>query len=200
MKRLLQILVPAVLLLTACQKEKSLELGVDDPGTGGPGTGGPGTGGGGNNNTYFLECKIAGAAKTFNVELIATKETDGGETFTFINGYASDDPTDTEEFFLLIQTSGDLTTGIYKVTNFTSAIIAAGYQPSGGSSVMPFMTSTGFTEGTPFTINVTKVSSTEVEGTFSGSLFELDINSGDLPGPSTPTKSVADGKFRVKFE
>jgi hypothetical protein len=45
MKRLLQILVPVVLLMTACQKEQSLEQGINNPGGGGPGGGGPGGGG-----------------------------------------------------------------------------------------------------------------------------------------------------------
>jgi|ADGO01.1.fsa_nt_gi hypothetical protein len=91
MKRLLHILVPAVvvLLLTACQKEESLELGTNDPGTGGPGTGDPGGGGGGGSSTtYYLECKIAGQAKTFNFDLGVERDEDenSGEIATTITG------------------------------------------------------------------------------------------------------------------
>jgi hypothetical protein len=204
MKRLLHILVPAVvvLLLTACQKEESLELGTNDPGTGGPGTGDPGGGGGGGGSaTYYLECKIAGQAKTFNFDLGVERDEDenSGEIATTITGFAKEDISDNEAFILMIQTSGELTTGTYGVTNVTGTLVLAGYQPS-GADIAPFMTSTGLTMGTPFSIVVTKATSTEVEGTFGGTLFEIDLSDDpDIPGPTTPTKLVTDGKFRVKY-
>lgn len=197
MKRLLQLLVPVVLLLSACQKEQSLELGGNNPGTGGPGTGGPGTGGGGN-NTVYLECKIAGVAKTFNVEAIAIKQSLGGQTQTVVGGKASDDP-DAEEFSFMIQSSAALATGTYKVDNLSgSYILAANYMPAGANPVM-LITGTGLVFGTPFRVNITSINSTEIAGTFSGSIFEIDLTD---PNPPTnpPAKAVADGKFKVKFQ
>lgn len=199
MKRLLYMLVPVVLLMSACQKEQSLEEGINNPGGGGPGGGGPG-GGGGNNNTYYLECKIAGVAKTFNVGTLAITQTDQGQTATLIAGKANADPNDSEAFSLMIQSAGSLATGTYKVDNLSgSYIVAATYTLNGGTSIMPYLTGTGLIFGTPFRINVTSVSSTEVAGTFSGSIFEIDITNPN-PSPNLPSKSVADGKFKVKFQ
>ena len=200
MKRLLRILVPVVVLLSACQKEQSLELGGNNPGTGGPGTGGPGTGGGGNNNTYYLECKIAGVAKTFNVGTTAVSETDQGETVTVVGGKANSDPNDTEQFSFLISSSAALATGTYKVDNLNGNYqMVVTYTPNGGANIVPYLTGTGLIFGTPFRINITSLSSTEIAGTFSGSIFEIDINNPN-PSPNLPSKAVADGKFKVKFQ
>ena len=201
MKRLLHVLVPVVLLLTACQKEQSLEQGTNNPDPGGPGTGGPGGGGGGNTNTVYLECKIAGVAKTFNVGASAISENVSGQTATVVGGKANSDPGDTEQFSFMIQTTGALATGTYKVDNLSgSYIMAATYTPNGGAATQAFLTGTGLIFGTPFRVNVTSVSSTEVAGTFSGSIFEIDMSSPDPPGPNLPSKAVADGKFKVKFQ
>jgi hypothetical protein len=199
MKRLLQLLVPIVVLLSACQKEQSLELGTNNPGPGGPGTGGPGTGGGGNNNTYYFECKIGGVTKTFNVATTAVTQDLGGQIATAVGGKANSDPGDTEQFSFMIQTASSIATGTYKVDNLSgSYTMLVTYMPSGGVNAVPYLTGSGLIFGTPFRVNVTSVNSTEIEGTFSGSIFEIDMNN-PSPSPNMPSKAVADGKFKVKF-
>jgi hypothetical protein len=100
----------------------------------------------------------------------------------------------------MIQGSGNLAAGTYKVDNLTgSYIMAATYTPNGGTTITPYLTGTGLVFGTPFRINITSVSSTEVAGTFSGSIFEIDISNPN-PSPNLPSKAVADGKFKAKFQ
>jgi hypothetical protein len=198
MKRLLQILIPIVVLMSACQKEQSLEVGNNNPNPGGPGTGGPGTGGGGNNTGYYIKCKIGGTAKTFDVGASAISETDQGETITVVGGKANSNPNDTEQFSFLISSTAALATGTYKVDNLSgSYTMVASYTPNGGAAA--FLTGTGLIFGTPFKVNITSLNTTEIAGTFSGSLFEIDITNPN-PSPNPPQKAVTEGEFKVKFQ
>lgn len=197
MKRLLQILLPMALLFSACTKEKSVEEGTNTPN---PGPGNPGNPGGpGNTPTYFIKCKIAGTAKTFHEGALAITETDNGETATIVGGKANSDPQDTESFSFLIASTSALSPGTYKVDNISGSYqMVVTYTPNGASAV-PLLTGTGIPLGNPFRINITSVNATEIAGTFSGTLFEIDINNPN-PSPNLPQKAVTDGEFKVKFQ
>jgi hypothetical protein len=193
MKRVLQILLASVFLLSACSKEKSLEFSPPDPNGGGPGGGG---GGGGSTTGYFFKCKIGGTAKTFNVQASAATETDQGMTITFAGGKANDNPSDLEAFTLMITTDAALTTGTYKVDDITSGYeVLATYTTN--STTKAWVALTGAMGGDAFRIDVTSISSTEIAGTFRGTMFEIDINN---PSPTPPQKSITEGQFKLKFQ
>jgi hypothetical protein len=99
----------------------------------------------------------------------------------------------------MIQGTGALATGTYKVDNLSGTYIMGATYTLNGTTIMPYLTGTGLIFGTPFRINVTSVNSTEIAGTFSGSIFEIDITNPN-PSPNLPAKAVADGKFKVKFQ
>jgi hypothetical protein len=197
MKRLLQVLIPMALLFSACTKEKSIELETNNPDPNNPGN--PGNPGGGNNPTYYIKCKIAGTAKTFHEGALAISETDNGETATIVGGKANTDPQDTESFSFLIASTAALAPGTYKVDNVSGSYqMVVTYTPNGASAI-PLLTGTGIPLGNPFRINITSVNATEIAGTFSGTLFEIDINN-PSPSPNLPQKAVTDGEFKVKFQ
>lgn len=186
------MLLPLALLFSACQKEQSLEHKPGDPNNPG-GPGGPGT----NNPTYFIKCKIGGTAKTFHEGALAITEEDNGETATIVGGKANTDPNDTESFSFLIASTSALSPGTYKVDNVSGAYeMIVTYTPN-GTTALPLLTGTGIPLGTPFRITITSISATEIAGTFSGSLFEIDIAN---PSPTPTQKAVTDGEFKVKFQ
>ncbi len=196
MKRLLQILVPLAILFSACSKEKSLELNGNDPNTGGPGTGGPGTGG--PNTGYYIKCKVGGVAKTFNVGAAAISETDAGVTETAVGGKANDNPQDFESISFSITSPNALANGTYKVDDISGDYeIFAAYLPN--SQTIGYLTISGLPFGSPFKINITSISSTEIAGTFSGTMIEVDVTN-PQPSPNPVQKLITEGEFKVKFQ
>jgi hypothetical protein len=193
MKRLLQLFIPIVVLLSACTKEQSLEEGTNNPGPGLPG--GPG---GPNTTGYFIKCKIGGVAKTFNVGAMAVQETEDTTTVTMVAGANGTDPQNSEAFTFFIISVDPLAAGnTYKVDDVSGEYeVFATYAVT--STAIPYLTFTGIPVGTPFRVNITSLSSTEIAGTFSGTLFEIDINA-PTPPTNPAQKAVTEGEFRVKF-
>lgn len=198
MKRLLQILLPIAVLLSACTKEKSIEFDNNNPNPGGPG--GPGAPGPGPSTGYFIKCKIGGTAKTFSAGALATKELDDTTTITMIAGASGTDPQSSEVFAMFLAAVAPLQAGkTYKVDDLSGSYdMFVNYAVT--STTMPYVTVTGIPLGTPFRVNITSISSTEIAGTFSGTLFQFDINSPNPPPTNPPQKAVTEGEFKVKYQ
>jgi len=199
MKRLIFAILPVLILLMGCLKEKSLEHSTGNT-SGSGGSGGSGGGGGGGSTTgYFLQCKINGTSKTFNVSLTAKKQdAGGGITVYSIAGKANSNATDLESFVLGINASGPLTATTYKVDDVSTAYtMAAIYNPNSQTTLIS--SQTGDTSSDPFQLTITSVSTTEVAGTFKGNLFEQDLTN-PTPPTNPPVKSVTEGSFKVKFQ
>lgn len=195
MKRLLVIFASVALLLSACSKEKSFESGNPDPG---PGGGGGGGGGGGSNTSYFMKCKFDGVAKTFNVGLFATKQSAGGATAYTAAGKVTTG-TDPEMFSFDITKTGDLTPGTYSVDNLSPAYTIGVIYITTNESI-GYVALSGFPTPNPFKVVVTSVTATEMAGTFSGNVFEVNTDN-PAPDPSNlKLKAITEGEFRIKFQ
>lgn len=188
MKRLMQIVLPVVLLLTACSKEKSVEFSDNDPN---PGVGG----GGGSTTAYFIKCKIGGVAKTFNVGTFATKTSAGGGNVMMVLGKANTSTTDLESFTFTISAGVPLAVGTYKVDDASTDYTMAGTYVV--SQTISYWSLTGAQGGDPFRINITAIGNTEVAGTFQGAIFKLDATNPTAPSEE---KAITEGEFKVKFQ
>ena len=190
MKRLMLYFLPLALLLSACTKEKSTEF-HDNPGTGGPGTGGPGTGG------YFFRCKIDGVAKNYSAFVIATKiAVPGGGASYAVSGSLVANGTSMEGMAVQINTNVPLTTGTYSDdAGGTDYAIGAVHNPNSQTIVYGNLT---ISPTDPLKIVITSFSSTEIAGTFRGTLYQVDTQTPGAPNP--PTKVISEGEFKAKFQ
>ena len=146
------------------------------------------SGGGGGNGTDYVRCTIDGSAKTFNDPAI------GLDIFgtMLITG---------------IENSAAANTGNFTITltNPVSLVVEAGSYPNlppvpGNISLIGYIpdasaTGTGWGSATAgqsgsFTVIVTSLTATRIEGTFSGTLYDND-------GNGTNTKTVTGGQFSV---
>ena len=194
MKRLILYFLPLVLMLSACSKEKSTEFNDNDPGTGGPGTGGPGTGGPGSGGYYF-RCKIDGVAKNYSAFVIAQKIAAGGGASYAVSGSLVANGTSFEGMALQINTNVPLTTGTYSDdAGGTDYAIGAVFNPNSQTIVYGNLT---ISPTDPLKIVITSLSSTEIAGTFKGTLYQVDTQNPGAPNP--PTKVISEGEFKAKF-
>jgi hypothetical protein len=185
MKKILIALLPIVLLVAACSKEKSLEDAGTAPNGGGSGAG------------YFLKCKIDGVDKTFNNSLFAIKLDTLGAVQYAVFGAANADPSNMESFTFAVSSPSAITTGTtYTVedTSFNYVLVAV-YNPNSQSIV--FQSGTGDQSNSPFKLTITSVSATEISGTFQGTIFQNDAANPTDPNP--PTKLITAGEFKAKF-
>lgn len=191
MKRMLQMLIPVALLLAACSKEQSQEFVEPDPNN----PGGPGNGGGGGNNTgYFLKCKVGGDAKTFNLNMLATKQSDQGMTIMMVLGKANN--SNTESFTFTISSDADITAGTYKVNDAAATYDVVATWITANPTIS-YWAMTGDAGGDAFQITISSINATEMTGTFRGTVFEVNVNN---PSPTPPTKTITEGEFKVKFQ
>jgi hypothetical protein len=138
-----------------------------------------------------ITASIDGTATTFNTGAAALTGTVQGMKVTNIQGAASNG------MMLSISVLGDITAG---KTYSTAA---------DNDNDMPMVilaTSNGDTEfinddstTNPFTLTITSVTSTSIEGTFKGALGESSINLGS-DTQTGATKTVANGKFYVHIQ
>jgi hypothetical protein len=172
------------ILLVSCSKEKSVENATAAiPG---------------GNNTYFIEANINGALHTFNVNDVA-KMTDLGSGLKSlsITGSASSSSSDLEGINLSINFFNVApTTGTYTEENPGSGYIAAGiYNPNSPTTV--YTAGVSSTTALPLSITITKLSATEIEGTFKGAFYKTDITTGSS---STDYITMTEGSFRLPVQ
>jgi hypothetical protein len=150
-------------------------------------SGGGTGGGGGGSTTSFLTCKIDGISKTFNTDLTAVNS---GLGLT-ITGDLDNTATSPSLIVGAINATGSIVTGTYgplSLTNLTKT--ASGNYDDGVATtswaIAPLSTSN------PFTVIITSISATSVEGTFSGNLFSDN-------GLGSNAKTFTEGSFKVNF-
>lgn len=149
------------------------------------------TGGGGGGGTDFLKCTIGGVATEFNNNIIGILDQSSAPYSFSVSGDISS-AAGTANFQIAITDMSTLIhAGTYNnisATNTTKGCIVT-YSPTAGST-SPWVT--GLLANNSFTINITAITATRVDGTFSGTLYD---NLGMGPG----TKSITAGSFSVAY-
>lgn len=144
--------------------------------------------GGGTGPVNYLKCSIDGMAKTFNDNLTALNS---GDTAIIISGNETNAVTSPSLEISLLKRGGSISTGAYtppSLTNLTNICVPI-YED--GSPNLPW--GGGITgQPNPFTVTVTNVTPTLIEGTFTGSIY-------DNSGAGTTSKPITNGLFSVTF-
>jgi hypothetical protein len=178
------LIVATAFVLASCQKERSFETSTASPG--------------GGSNTYFIEAKVNGTLHTFDVNAVA-KMTDFGSGLKSlsITGSASATATDLEDINLSINfLNVTPTIGTYSENDSTSKYVAAGiYNPNSATTVYTAGVATN--SSLPLSITITKLDSTQVEGTFKGAFYKTDITSG---APTSDYITLTEGSFRLAIQ
>jgi len=151
------------------------------------------TSGGG--STDFLKCKISGVLTNFNTNLQALSVIPPGgfPPNVTAKGKISDTPGGPQELWVSVQNPGSVNSGVYSNLTFSTMLdrgALVSFYPTGFPNIY-FGTSV-FTANT-FTVNITSLSATRVEGNFSGTIY--DQNGGSL----TDKKEITEGSFSVRF-
>ena len=147
--------------------------------------------GGGGSGTDFLKCTIAGVATEFNNNMIGILDQSSAPYSFSVYGDISS-AAGTANFQIAIT---DMSTLIHagSYNNISATSTSKGcivtYSPTAGST-SPWVT--GLLANNSFTVNITAITATRVDGTFSGTLYD---NLGMGPG----TKSITAGSFSVAY-
>jgi hypothetical protein len=150
---------------------------------------GGGTGGGGGTNpTTFITCKIDGVSKAFNTNITGTNAAIIGLN---ISGDIDATSSPASISISALNTAGSVAPGTYGPISLSNIIRI------GGGTFDDGVTATGWSEpliagANPFTVVISSLSATSVEGTFSGNLYSED-------GLGTNVKTVTEGAFKVNF-
>jgi hypothetical protein len=139
-----------------------------------------------NNNTGgTLTCNISGVDSDFNNNVNAVSVGLSGLASMSITGSSA---TSTATFNISIGNSGPLTTGTYSVvtaTNMTPMFCTINYTDASGNN---WGGGVSGQTGTPFTVLITNISTTLVQGTFSGTLYSSN-------GTGGVSKAILNGQF-----
>ncbi len=138
------------------------------------------------NANDFLKCSIDGVARNFSLGVTGLQV---DPTAIAFGGVENTSPT-SPNFQIGITKPPAITTGLYNrfsTTNFTSYCVA---QYSDAAAVQWYIGIVNQTGG--FTVTVTKYTTSLIEGTFSGTLY-------DNTGLGTNTKVVTNGSFSVTY-
>ena len=163
--------------------------GCSFPVTYAPASGGGGTG------TNFLKCKIDGVLTNFNTSLQALNipPPAGFPVNISIQGTISDIPGGVQQLNIAVQDPTTVNTGVYTNVTFSTILdrgCIVGYYPTGFPNI--YFGTSALSSNT-FTVNITLLTATRVEGNFSGTLY-------DQNGSSLTVKKVIDsGLFSVGF-
>jgi hypothetical protein len=152
----------------------------------------------GGNSTYFLNAKIDGTLHTFDVN-DAAKITDFGSGMSSLSilGSASSSASDLEGINLSINFFNvSPAVGTYSEVNSGNDYIAAGvYNPN--SATLVYTAGIAASSNVPLSIAITKLDSTEIEGTFQGAFYKTDITTGS---PSADYVTITEGTFRLPIQ
>ena len=145
------------------------------------------TGGGGGPND-FLQCSIDGVSKTFNVSLAAANISN---TITISGDETTAIGTPSLNISLSKGGGTPVTTGVYALPSLTNLTNICAPVYDDGVSTSPW--GGGITgQPNPFSVTVTNVTPTLIEGTFTGSIY-------DNNGTGTTAKAITNGSFSVTF-
>lgn len=136
----------------------------------------------------LVKANISGAHSTNfeSTNTISTAAKAGGLIVITANKQPSGTNLTVDNFVIYLP--ANITTGSYKVTDVTSGIFQFGHTPSLGAQTKGWQADD---DGeTVFNFTVTKVSDTEIEGTFSG----------DMTNDTDMTVITASGSFAAKFK
>lgn len=150
-------------------------------------------GGGGGGTTNYLKCKIDGVLTNFNTSLqgFNIPPPTGFPPNITIQGAISDIPGGVQQFSLAVQDPTAVNTGAYPNVTFSGILgrgCIVGYFPTGPTNI--YFGTSALTSNT-FTVNVTLLTATRIEGNFSGTLY--DQNGSSL----TVMKVIDSGSFSV---
>jgi len=151
--------------------------------------------GGGGGTTNFLKCKIDGVLTNFNTGLqaIAVPIPPVGPANITVQGKISDIAGGLPELWIAMQNPGGVNTGAYGNVTFSTILdrgCIVSYYPTGFPNI--YFGVSPFTANS-FTVNVTLLTATRIEGNFSGTLY-------DQNGTVTTVKKVIDsGSFSVGY-
>ncbi|MBS1509629.1 MAG: hypothetical protein JST86_02215 [Bacteroidetes bacterium] len=151
------------------------------------------SGGGGGTGTNYLKCKIDGVLTNFNNSLQAISVPAppfGAAPNIGVQGIISDVP-GVQQLNVTVQNPGAVNTGAYTNVTFSTILdrgCIVGYYPTGFPNI--YFGSSALTSNT-FTVNITLLTSTRIEGNFSGTLY--DQNGSSL----TVMKVIDSGSFSV---
>lgn len=152
----------------------------------------PTSGGGGSD---FLKCKINGVLTNFNTGLqaISSVPPGGFPPSVTAKGKISDIPAGVQELWVAVQNPGSVNSGVYSNITLSTLLdrgALVGYYPTGFPNI--YFGTSGFISNS-FTVNITMLTATRVEGNFSGTLYDQN---GTSP---TVTKVIDEGSFSVRF-
>ncbi|MEI9957632.1 MAG: hypothetical protein WDM90_15345 [Ferruginibacter sp.] len=153
------------------------------------------SGGGGGGGTNFLKCKIDGVLTNFNTGLqaIAVPTPPVGPGNITVQGKISDIAGGLPELWIAVQNPGGVNAGAYGNVTFSTILdrgCIVSYYPTGFPNI--YFGVSPFTSNS-FTVNITSLTATRIEGNFSGTLY-------DQNGTVTTVMKVIDsGSFSVGY-
>ncbi|WP_132055008.1 hypothetical protein [Pseudocnuella soli] len=165
MKKLLLGLMAVVLVATSCSKENSFEQETE--------------------TAYFVRFKVGGTVREYTDVVLATTSTAGGVFTVTIQGQAD--------------LAGNNPEGIVVTVADDEPVVAQTYSevPDSDTPAMMFRDDTGkefstlfATTQTGLTVNLSRINSESVRGSFSGKAYSLDGNE----------LEVTEGTFFAKFQ
>ncbi|MEJ7586023.1 MAG: hypothetical protein WKI04_00540 [Ferruginibacter sp.] len=136
--------------------------------------------------TDFLKCTIDGVARTFNVDLIAIK----ASTTSFVLGGSETADANSPQFEIDLTNTPDITAGAYNKFSATNTTTYSIGLFDNGVAATPW--SIGLVQTGPFLVTVTAITTTRIEGTFAGTLY-------DDNGLGAGAIEITDGSFSIPY-
>jgi hypothetical protein len=141
-----------------------------------------------------LQATISGTVTGFGTDAAGITTSFGGENTITINGFSGSVTSSPNSFTVTIASANPIVAGTYTDTSTVSANAASlQYAPYGGTTF--FQSVSGGQASHPTTVVVTSVSSTQIAGTFQGTVY---VN-GDTTNTTTTPKIITNGTFNVKL-
>ena len=142
--------------------------------------------------TDFITCKINNVFTTFNVNAIGTIDVSAGFPILSIDGESTTNPDPSISFGFAKTTGGAIVAGTYTVNQLLSGIAMGAYYYD--ATATEYSAETNATTQAPaFTIVITSITATRINGTFTGPLKD---NAGAGPG----VKTITEGIFSVPIQ